>query len=336
MPASTTDCKTSIRAAGVLLLCVIAAANVRAYDADTHYWLTYYLARKAGYTPAQAEQAASANISVDIDADVSPVNFLNFHPQDQRSWFHALPPTKDIFASCGTTDGGKLKGSRCLIVGDKLLSCVAAYVNSEERRRRVDAIDSGNPGIFLHFFQDKFAHRGFTGRFGHGFYGHIPDYLDSDPDKARQMVIATIRVLRRFMQEYRPDKVLPPEPDMVEVMRVVDSIIAANRSQNKMGDFVKKDADAMSKAECPGLLVLVGALKKSPNPVVVSELVKRELPGESPLIHLYGIDKNGRPEGFPNPKKSTRQLSYERKSNGDIKRDIKKVSDDKGIPWKLS
>lgn len=31
---------------------MLAAPPAQAYDDDTHFWLTYYLARKVGYTPA--------------------------------------------------------------------------------------------------------------------------------------------------------------------------------------------------------------------------------------------------------------------------------------------
>src|SRR6185436_6456513 len=44
-----------------------------AYDNDTHFWLTYYLALRVGYTHIQATQIASANISVDFDSHTAPV-----------------------------------------------------------------------------------------------------------------------------------------------------------------------------------------------------------------------------------------------------------------------
>jgi len=47
--------------------------NNYAYDNDTHFWLTYYLAIKAGYSDVQATQIASANVSVDFDKDTQPV-----------------------------------------------------------------------------------------------------------------------------------------------------------------------------------------------------------------------------------------------------------------------
>src|SRR3982751_4853871 len=78
----------------------------RAYDNDTHFWFTYYLARKAGYTPIQATQIASADVSVDYDEDTQPVlpeisTFSAFrHPLDHfqyvRNRLHALPTKSEI------------------------------------------------------------------------------------------------------------------------------------------------------------------------------------------------------------------------------------------------
>jgi hypothetical protein len=47
--------------------------NGQAYDNDTHFWLTYYLAIKTGYSPVQAAQIASADITVDLDRHTEPL-----------------------------------------------------------------------------------------------------------------------------------------------------------------------------------------------------------------------------------------------------------------------
>ena len=57
----------------LLALVVMPAARAAAYDNDTHFWFTYYLAVRAGYTPVQAMQIASADVSVDYDDDTQPV-----------------------------------------------------------------------------------------------------------------------------------------------------------------------------------------------------------------------------------------------------------------------
>ncbi|MCW5959314.1 MAG: hypothetical protein KIS76_04075 [Pyrinomonadaceae bacterium] len=70
-------CLGAVLAAAVLFGGVGQAA---AYDDDTHFWLTYFLAVKAGYTRIQAAQIASAKTSVDTDkhsAAAAPVRQLS-------------------------------------------------------------------------------------------------------------------------------------------------------------------------------------------------------------------------------------------------------------------
>ena len=58
------------------ILAVILALFTRpavAGDNDTHYVLTYFLARQVGYTRQQAQQIASANVSVDTDVNTEPL-----------------------------------------------------------------------------------------------------------------------------------------------------------------------------------------------------------------------------------------------------------------------
>ena len=43
----------------------------QAYDSDTHYLLTYYLARKVGYSPEEARRIASANVSIEREVNTS-------------------------------------------------------------------------------------------------------------------------------------------------------------------------------------------------------------------------------------------------------------------------
>jgi hypothetical protein len=90
----------------VVFVIAAIAINARAYDNDTHFWFTYYLAIKAGFTPLQATQIASADVSVDYDDDTQPVlpsieSFSAFrHPLDHfqyvRNRLHALPTKSEI------------------------------------------------------------------------------------------------------------------------------------------------------------------------------------------------------------------------------------------------
>src|SRR5262249_4126432 len=91
-----------------IVACIILA-NTRflwAYDNDTHFWFTYYLSIRAGYTPIQAAQIASADVIVDFDDDTQPVmpsieNLVSFrHPlqhfQYIRNRLHALPTRSEV------------------------------------------------------------------------------------------------------------------------------------------------------------------------------------------------------------------------------------------------
>jgi hypothetical protein len=87
-----------------ILICVIliflTPQITLAYDNDTHFWLTYYLALKAGYTKTQATQIASANISVDFDKDTEPLTPSFDHWTD---WFHALSHYANYLTPMQTT-----------------------------------------------------------------------------------------------------------------------------------------------------------------------------------------------------------------------------------------
>jgi len=56
--------------AGLLLFWSSPAA---AYYDDVHYALTYYIARRAGFTPQQALRIARANLSTDYSPPTEPV-----------------------------------------------------------------------------------------------------------------------------------------------------------------------------------------------------------------------------------------------------------------------
>src|SRR3990167_566636 len=78
-----------------LLLLLAVPWSAQAYDNDTHYVLTYYLARKVGFTMEQARQIASANVSVDAEPMTEPLQtgqVLNpsGDAQTPRWLFHAF------------------------------------------------------------------------------------------------------------------------------------------------------------------------------------------------------------------------------------------------------
>lgn len=79
--------------AGLALFLALTPISAQAYDDDTHFWLTYLLARKVGYDKFQALDIASADLSVDHDKQTWPILPLSLHMQKQRQRLHALPST---------------------------------------------------------------------------------------------------------------------------------------------------------------------------------------------------------------------------------------------------
>src|SRR5436190_17027801 len=105
------NCRPLCFAFAISMMVFVFAPKASAYDNDTHFWFTYYLAVKAGYTPIQATQIASADVSVDYDEDTQPVlpaieTFGAFrHPlnhfQYVRNRLHALPTKAEIIRLAG-------------------------------------------------------------------------------------------------------------------------------------------------------------------------------------------------------------------------------------------
>jgi hypothetical protein len=76
--------------------------------------------------------------------------------------------------------------------------------NSRETRERnrkaayERAWNTGNPGAYLHFYMDIYAHDGFGPAVGHVAAGHLPDFLSSDPDRAARMTRGALSILWEF------------------------------------------------------------------------------------------------------------------------------------------
>jgi hypothetical protein len=298
----------------------LTAPRVNAYDDDTHFWLTYYLARKVGYTPLQALQIASADISVDYDPQTWPVLPHSFSLQGQRKKFHAFPSTKQA-KHCRKKvrkEMGKDKNSSLTLDERKQMEsgvyqCLKPELDMQEAQRWDDALRTGNPGVFLHYYQDRFAHRGFESRVGHLRAAHVPDFLSSDSEKAKLMAKETVRMLRRFMSEYFKNATTPAEPDSASIERAVEEFVAANPSSLKMSEIydefdwnstnvnvckVYGGQDCANRKPTAGdlirLLTKLSALPPA-NSFKAYEIVNREFPGEVTQIWMYDLKKNGLP-----------------------------------------
>jgi hypothetical protein len=167
--------------ASILLLQTGFTKPARAYDNDTHYVFTYYLAILAGYHDDEARRVASADISIDIDPNTEPFQLERIinptdSAQNARVWFHAFYDSRVYWASGGPFGGAS-----------------AAEKNSADIQNSLEqkCLKDGNIGPYLHFYQDTFSHAGYYSFKGHALDGHAPDFLSSDEAKARCMADGT-------------------------------------------------------------------------------------------------------------------------------------------------
>ena len=192
----------------VLLLVCVHVSTAMAYDNDTHFWFTYYLAVEAGYTPVQAMQIASADVSVDYDDDTQPVlpsleSLASLrHPLDHfqyvRNRLHALPMKSEIMKAANLPDG--YWWNPLVITDPKTLTAAHAIVDARKKVFWADTLAEGrNPGPFLHFLEDTFAHDGFASYIGHAGYYRV-DYMASDPAKAERMAFTALKYLIAFRE----------------------------------------------------------------------------------------------------------------------------------------
>lgn len=198
----------------VIALCA-AAMPAMAYDGDTHYAWTYYLAIHVGYTPRQAYQLASAAWAIDHDAQTGPLHATKTdtysgapNPTIERVWrrFHA-------FAD-------------------------AVYVGTRpdvdavsERRREGEAtlaaigVRQRNIGAQIHYLQDFFAHNEYDSVRGHAIWGHAPDRIGHRPNRARAMTKRTIQALVEFAPSVGVE---PRMPDEERLWVVLDRLSKVN------------------------------------------------------------------------------------------------------------
>lgn len=206
--------KTQIRCTVLLLISVIIILSTpqrgQAYDNDTHFWLTYYLAIKTGYSPVQAAQIASANISVDFDKQTDPVlarpNFMLdvFRPiiytENPRIYLHAFPLRRTCFNAGETSESEIYKNplDPRKSTDPAILSYLAKKVADGQDYRLQELLKyPHNPGVFLHYLQDKYSHKGFWSGVGHAGYEYV-DYLATSPADAKLMIIDTVNYLIEF------------------------------------------------------------------------------------------------------------------------------------------
>jgi hypothetical protein len=185
-----------------------------AYEADTHYGWTYYLALHLGCSRRQAYQVASAAFAIDMDPNTSP-----------------------MAAKAGETIRGtpnpRIKGIwlkfHAFADHERPVAEHEPFKRDQKNKLRALAARERNPGPLVHYNQDYFSHGGYDTRRGHALAGHQPDFLSRDPAKSRRTTDSTLSVIGEFMRS-----VLGQEPAGVDgprlqrIHQVLDELIRVN------------------------------------------------------------------------------------------------------------
>jgi hypothetical protein len=234
--------RTLILAAICFGLCA-APRPAHAYWDDVHYHLTYYLARKSGFTPEQAYRLAAANLSTDYDAAVKPDQLSPMDlayrvtmgvkgppsaDKQAAGWkFHAFRNETKYPGAIGPTGGACLNCRNAEQDVELQQNFLYRKYSTYEWKDNDFTIVPGNAGPFFHFLQDGFSHQGFGSAWGHYFdpndvlatakvttkaklsLGGATDWLSYHPwDKATDsnvsMALATARQLNELIQDVSP------------------------------------------------------------------------------------------------------------------------------------
>lgn len=323
--------KNNFKIAAIAVLCgIIFSLNTQtalAYDNDTHFWLTYYLARKAGYSNLQATQIASANVSVDFDKHTQPVTpspklknipHLNSHFQFVRWQYHALPWKSNIYEYVKPEHKHWWNPT---MESDEALQEAADKVVAKRGLEfwKKTLADKQNPGFFLHYLGDSFAHRGFASYIGHAGYYRV-DFLASDRTKAHKMALETLKYLVAFREVFAGNKsaeevedteriVLSDfmsEKDLLEVNQTVEKFCDINPSDGAVrNELVDKwdnlSDDTKRSFKLPPRTFVLAFIRvakngESPDSRKARELVKNitnTAEKEMPYVWVYDYNKSG-------------------------------------------
>lgn len=291
-------------------LLIFSHNTVRGYDNDTHFWLTYYLAIKSGYTSLQATQIASATISVDFDKNSQPlipraISYTDFtnYMQNVRARLHALPLRSDINKFRGSKLDWKKECER--EENEKIQNFMKESV-LQGQRILWDEVkkNKDNPGVFFHYLQDKYAHRNFRSFWGHACYLRI-DFTDSNRPKAEDMAKETVFYLREFFKLRWSERPLPDLPDENEIRRVINRLAEINKS-NGIEPEPSPLLIALRNTNFTNLKSFFKNLKQTyntfnyrPDSSKARSIIAEELNlsnDQIPNIWLYNLDKYGKPE----------------------------------------
>lgn len=215
--------------AGAALMAMLVAGSVQMVDTyydDTHYSLTYFIARSCGYTPMQAWRVASANVGVDYSALTEPVQDGRVQP-----W---------------ATDSAQVPRVRFHAMWDYQLGTDASLAPTLISTRKSELSTLGdsqrNPGVLLHYIQDEPPHAGYSSWGGHWFpsnsdeqnrsmnrpFGAMTDFLSSDQKNALSMVDATIATLTKFRRQMAPRQRSGLTCNTAAILPVLSALVKEN------------------------------------------------------------------------------------------------------------
>lgn len=218
----------SMRSTSLTVLCtaVLIASppfvgKGNAYYDDVHFALTYYMARKSGYTAIQSYRVASACSATDWDPDTEPVQgknqaWLLLSPfegaaQNPRWKFHAMRNEREFDSVLGKSENGALADGGVFKQREALWEGALNVTK--------------NPGVFLHSFQDEDPHRGYGTKWGHWpmmpgcvaeykaaglAIGGTTDWVSYRPDDVIALTSRCWGYLQKFMDKNSPHQLWRP------------------------------------------------------------------------------------------------------------------------------
>lgn len=153
------------------------------FDIDVHYYLTYYLARKAGcFKDWESSQIAEGDLRSDEDAEKKPGSGIKpgFGPAGLVLDERQIQANKD-FHAFGTHEQNTMRAN-------------------ELYRGAVQSGDLFRLGTYLHFLQDEFSHYDFAGNpvTGQLSKGNSVDHTNYNPAWSMEMAMATWEKLKQY------------------------------------------------------------------------------------------------------------------------------------------
>jgi hypothetical protein len=175
----------------LMLLGGVTGRPALAFWDDIHYFLTYVIARYVGFTPVQAYRIACANLLSDYNEKLKPDQIpkgpgeLEAILKKEKKWPEELLRSRWRYhAFRNESEFGSILGSnKPDAIPDPREADVIKAIEAEEKRLFERAQSFKNPGLCLHFVQDRFSHE----KYG-SIWAHLgnPLYPEESTEKARQ------------------------------------------------------------------------------------------------------------------------------------------------------